>query len=266
MTQLTSWVGTVSFVICVALIIHAVLPRSSTDRENVKPRWWSLLVRLILECMSFFVWLAVGLPLLAWALWIGDNEHWFYHYAWIIAATISVFISGIATVRIYKTGATPRYLWLHCWLPLALVISFGSVFAYESLRLVEGSTPKTAAQEVFDRLTTSIDEPVTFVEHVGPLPHDFLEDRCKSYWVLGEYEPRGRFSICRHKWYGWQFSHSEIFPPSSDEISRAKQRLTNSGNRSGAILILQSVIANYPNTAAETEAKELLKSIGEPVP
>jgi hypothetical protein len=265
MTQLTSWIGIVSFVICVALIFHAVFPWSSTNRERVEPQWWSLCVRFVLECASLFLWLAYGLPLLAWAFWIGDNEHWFYHYAWIFAVLISVSASAVATARVSRRGATARYLRLHLWLPLGLVLSFGATVGYESVRTIEGTTPDSAAQEVFDRLAARMDQPVKFVEHVGRLAHGLDAERCRSFWILGPNEPRGRFSICRHKWYGWQFAYSEIFPPSVDELNRAKKWLSGSTNRDGAILILQSVIANYPNTSAETEARELLESIGEPV-
>lgn len=265
MTQATSWIGAASFLICVALIIHAVAPRSSTIRNHAKPELWSLCVRFILECASFFIWLACALPLLAWAFWIGDNEHWFYNYAWVFAAIVAVSVSGIATARIAKHGATARYLSLHSWLPVVLILSFGAVVAYESVRTIEGTTADSAAQKVFDRLTTHMDQPVKFVEHVGKLPHGLDPARCKSYWILGPNEPRGRFSIGRHQWYGWQFAHSELFPPSVGELTRAKQWLSGSTNRVGAILILQSVIANYPNTPAETQARELLESVGEPV-
>lgn len=254
-----------AFVMCVALIIHAVCPWSSRTRDGVKPRFWSLCVRFILECASIFIWLACALPLLAWAFWIGDNDHWFYHYAWVFAAIIAVSASLIATARVSKHGATARYLWLHLWLPLVLILSFAAVLGYESVRTIEGTTAESAAQEVFDRLTTQLDQPVRFVEHVGTLPHGLDPARCKSYWILGPNEPRGRFSICRHKWYGWQFAHSELFPPSVEELDRAKKWLSGSTNRDGAILILQSVVANYPNTPAETEARELLESIAEPV-
>ena len=266
MTQLTSWVGIVSFLICVALIIHAVSPWSRTSSDHLQPQSWSLCLRFILECASFFIWLVCGLPLLAWSLWIGDNEHWFYHYSWAFAAIIAVSVSAIATARISKHGAPARYLRLHLWLPVVLILSFGTVVAYESVRTIEGTTADTAAQEVFDRLTARMDQPVKYVEHVGPLPHGLDPAICKYYWILGPNEPRGRFSICRHKWYGWQFDHSDLFPPSVEELNRAKKWLSGSTNRPGAILILQSVITNYPNTAAESEARELLALLGESAP
>jgi hypothetical protein len=262
MTKLTSWIGTVAFVLCVALIIHAVCPWSTT-RERVKPNFLSLCLRFVLESASLFIWLAGALPLLAWAFWIGDNEHWFYHYAWVFAAIIAVSASAIATARISQQGATAHHLWIHLWLPLVLILTFGAVVGYESVRTIEGATADTAAQEVFARLTAQMDQPVEFVEHAGTLPRGLDPARCKSYWILGPNEPRGRFSICRHQWYGWQFAHSELFPPSIEELNRAKKWLSGSTNRAGAVLILQNVIANYPDTPAETEARELLKSIGE---
>ncbi len=263
MTQLTSWIGIASFVVCAALIIHAVSPWSSRG-EPVKPQRRSLCIRFIVEATSLFIWLVWALPLLAWALVIGDNEHWFYRHAWILAIIVSVSIPGIATARIHRNGATARYLSLHLWLPLVLLVSFGAVFGYESLRSIEVVTPDSAAQEVFERLTPPLNEPVRFVEHVGELPHQLDPECCRSYWILSLNEPRGRFSIRRHKWFGWQFAHSEIFPPSVEELEKARKLLSDPINRDRAILVLRRVITNYPDTSAESEAIEMLESLDEP--
>jgi len=266
MTLLTSWIGFASFATSLALIVHSLASRSFTGHECLKPNWWSLSIRFALESTALSVWLACGLPLLGWMFWFGDNEHWFWYHGWIIGVIISVSATGIATARISKTGATLRYLRLHYWTSLALIVSFGAVYGYESLRSVEAATPELASRRIFARLAPFIDEPVSYVEHVGPLPHGFDADLCKSYWIMGANEPRGRFSICHHKWYGWKYVHSEIYPPSVDELKRARQWLAESTNRYEVISILRNVITNYPDSPAETEAKELLKSIGEPVP
>jgi len=266
MTSLTFWIGSASFIVCLTLIVHALVPRPFADVKLLQPRKWSVLLQFPLECGAMFVWLATGLPLLGWMFWFGDNDHWFYHYAWIFAAVIALAASGVGAVRIFRAGATTRYWRVHFWAPIILLLSFASICGYESLRSIEGITLDSAVQKVFDRLAAHIDEPVRFVKHEGPLPYGRNDSTCEAYWILGAKEPRGRFSVCRHKWFGWQFSHSERFPPSADELKRAKQWITNPANRRGVVLILQSVIINYPNTPAETEAKELLESIGEPMP
>ena len=97
MTQLTSWLGLACFAICLALIVHAVNPYSGRNPERVNLRLWSLLWRAALECVCLFIWLACGLPLLAWGLWIGDNEHWFYNFAWVFAAGIAIGVSSVST-------------------------------------------------------------------------------------------------------------------------------------------------------------------------
>jgi hypothetical protein len=260
MTSFTFWLGVASFFVCIALMAHAVWPRT---KGFIRPQGWSLGGRFLLESLAIFVWFAWFFPLLAWMLWIGDNEHWFYNYAWVFAAVIAVVPSAIATVRIANFGATAGYLRLHFWLPVTLIMTFVGLAGFEKLKTIEGATADTAAQKVCKRLTAHLDFPVTIVEDQETLPQGLDATRCKSYWIMGPDEPRGRFSICRHRWFGWQFAHSERFPPSVEEINRAKKWLSDSTSRDGAILILRSVIDNYPDTAAEIEAKELLKLAGE---
>lgn len=71
-------------------------------------------------------------------MWIGDNPHWFYDYAWIVAAVIAVSTASIACVRISKHGATPLYLRLHLWIPLALLLTFAGIVVQDSVRRIEG--------------------------------------------------------------------------------------------------------------------------------
>lgn len=261
MGPITGWISYISFLICIALVAHAVLPWSSIARARVSPSKWSLGARFILECSALFLWLVYGLALLAWALWIGDNDHWFFHYGWIISFVIALGVSTISIVRIYRNRANARYLKLHLWTPLALLLSFVLTFGYESLSDVEGRTAESAAKAVFDRMAAKMDQPVTLVQHDGPPPHGRHPDNYKAYWIWGPDEPRGRFSISRHPWYGWRRTYTEYLPPSADELASAKEFLTDIGDRDMAILILQNMIKNYPNTPAETEAREFLESI-----
>jgi len=146
-----------------------------------------------------FIWLAYGLPLLAWMFLFGDNEHWFYNYAWIFAASIAIEVSAIAAIRIFRIGASGRYLRIHLWIPICLILSFASLYEHESIYRIEGITVESAAQNVFTRLSHNIDAPVRYVEYSGELPYNLDSTRLKSYWILGPNEPRGRFSISRHK-------------------------------------------------------------------
>ena len=138
MTQSTFWIGVPSFAACLVLMIHTLVPEPPTQRDAVRIPWWSLLLQFSVECVSFFVWLACALPAVAWIIWIGDNPHWFYAYAWLFAAAVAVVVPGVAALRIARAGTTRRYLWIHLWFPIALVWLFGVVWSHEFLQRING--------------------------------------------------------------------------------------------------------------------------------
>lgn len=262
MTEVTSWIGRVAFFACFAFMLYGVVWRIPSRGESVKPGWGTLLLLATLECAALWCWFALAFPLLAWAFWIGDNEHWFFGFAWVFAGVIAIAATSLATWRWRNFGLTATDRRIQVLVPLLLLISFGVASTYESLHTVAGLTASAAAQQTLDQLSPAIQQPVRFVEAAGEPPYGLDPARCKSYWILGDDEPRGRFTLCRHRWFGWQVAHRELFPPSEQELGQAKRWLADSTNRDRAILVLRSVVTNYPQTPAEAEAKELLRSIG----
>jgi hypothetical protein len=206
--------------------------------------------------VAYFKWLAIAIPLLAWGFWIGDNEHWFYSWSPVFAAVVAAAIPLVATVRTAKVGATAAYLAIHLWGSVFLLLSFVVAIGYESVHDIEGFTAESAAQKVFEQMASHMAQPVRLVEHVDPGQH---LPGCRHYLILGADEPRGRFSICPHWWFGWSYASSYMFSPSRDELARARAMLEE-GDSDRAAHVLQEVIANFPGTPAEAEAKELMAS------
>jgi hypothetical protein len=74
-------------------------------------------------------------------------------------------------------------------------------------------------------------------------------------------EPRGRFSICKHKWIGWVMGSSMSYGPSGPRLEEAKAEFDKPQGRETAINKLHEITRDYPNTPAELEARKILKSI-----
>ena len=267
MTEITSWIGAASFFACIGLIFHAVFARRAAAHKTCELRPYSIVLRAGLEFFALWSWLSAALPLLAWWLWIGDNDHWFYSSAWLFAAATAAAASYLSFWHVLKKTATRAYARIHLWVPVALLLSYGAIYVNDFVQPIEGWTAEAAAKNVFARFVASkfVDEPIHLAERTQNLPaYDADPSCCKYYWIMGINEPRGWFSVCRHGWFWWRQSSSARFPPSKKELDRAKDWLAT-GNRRGAILILKSIIANYPGTQSEIEAKELLRSVNEPV-
>lgn len=268
MTEGTSIVIFISFIACLGLIAHALIARTPNVGDRVMPSQWALFGRLFLECLSIFLWLAITLPLLGWAFWYGDNDHWFMRRGWILGLLIALGTSVISAVRINRHGTSQRYLRLHFWLPLCLILLLGFVFVYESLQDIEGLTAEAASQEILKQFATRDNQPVRLVEHHGPLPRvgalEFHEipSEGKLYWVIGEEEPLGRFSIRPHNWFGWTVTHTERFQPSAEVLARAKELIGVPSDRKYGVSMLREVIGNYPDSPAAAEAAKLLESMG----
>lgn len=77
-------------------------------------------------------------------------------------------------------------------------------------------------------------------------------------------EPRFRFTIARHRWFGWTFASSVRLRPFAEELRHAKylaSRSSVSSDRKTAVWALEQMIVNYPETVAKAEAEQLLKSL-----
>lgn len=264
MTPVTGLIGIISFIACISLMIHALFPWSFIAREKITVQWLPLLSRFLLECTATFLWLSVSLPLLAWSLWIGDNDHWFFHFAWVFAAIIAIAIFGFRYARVSQQGATAGYLSFHLWGAVALLVTFGTIVGYESLHQIEGLTPETAARSVFHRWTREMKDDVALVEDTRPRTGHHSPERYRAYWIMAGDEPRFRFTIARNRWFGWSLASSRPLRPFAEELKHAKglaSRSSNSSDRKSAIWSLEQIIANYPETAAKAEAEQLLKSL-----
>lgn len=264
MTPVTGVIGIISFVACLGLMAHALFPWTFITREVITVKWFPLLIWFVLECTAIFLWLSVILPLLAWSLWIGDNDHWFFHHAWVFAAIVAVSIFGFRYARVLQYGTSKGYLSYHLWGAIALLVTFGMVVGYESLHRIEGLTPETASQSVSHRLTRAINEDVNLVEDTRPRSGHQSPERYRAYWVMAGNEPRFRFTIARHRWFGWTFASSVPLRPLREEMEHAKflaSRSSDSSDQKTAVWALEQMIVNYPDTAAKDEAKHLLKSL-----
>ncbi|MBX9656336.1 hypothetical protein K2Y11_22190 [bacterium] len=264
MTSVSGVIGLISFIACLGLMAHALFPWTFITREVITVKWFPLLIRFILECTATFLWLSVILPLLAWSLWIGDYDHWFFHYAWVIAAVVAISIFGFRDLRILQHGISASYLSYHLWGAIALLLTFGTVVGYESLHRIEGLTPETASQSVSRRFMRKINEDVNLVEDTRPRSGHQSPDRYRAYCIMAGNEPRFRFTIARHRWFGWTFASSIPLRPFAEELRHAKgiaSRSSNSSDRKSAIWALEQMIANYPETVAKVEAEQLLKSL-----
>lgn len=268
-TEATSIVFFISLLVCLGLIAHALIARTPKVGDRVMPSQRALFGRLFLESLSIFVWLAITLPLLGWAFWYGDNDHWFMRRAWIFGLLIAIGTSAISAVRINRYGTSQRYLRLHFWLPVSLILLLGFVFVHESLQGIDGMTAEAASQEILEQFAARVNQPVRLVEHHGPIPRvgalEFHEipPEGKLYWVIGQEEPLGRFSIQPHNWLGWTVTHNERFQPSVEVLARAKVLFGVPSDRKYGVSMLREVIGNYPDSPAAAEAAKLLESIRE---
>ncbi len=262
MTELTSRVGTACFIVCVALILHAVAARHSRTPQ-ARASWKAALIRGSVEVVALWFWLSMALGLLAWGFWIGDNDHWFYHYVWYFAALIALGVSGLSIWRYRRGVASRAYRAIHLWIPIGLIAAIASVYLYDFVSRIEGRTAEAAAQNILARMPYH--EPVRLVEMTRAEAGDVHSERCRTYWIMGTDEPRGRITVCRYRRFWWTYAGSGGFPPSQAELSRAKEVLEKTPWESDrATLILRSIVDNYPNTPAAAAARELLESLAEP--
>ena len=261
MTEPTSRVGTACFITCVALMFHAIVwgyslaPQATAGRASV-------LLGATVEFLALWLWLSAALPILAWMFWIGDNEHWFYHYAWLLAAVLAAGTASITARRALRGAATRSYRAVHFWVPLCLLAAMAGVYLYDFVWRIEGRTAEAAAHNILARMPYH--EPVRLVELTPAEAGEDDKERRRAYWIMGIDEPRGRIVVGRYGRFWWTLGSSGGFPPSQAELSRAKEVLEKTPWESdNAVLILRTIVENYPRTPAAAEARELLESLAE---
>jgi len=252
--------GVLGFVLCLLMIGFGVFMPRPRDISAVKKTWRLILFHGIVVFFAVWIWLGSILPLLAWMLWIGDNEHWFYNSSIYIAAAIASAFAGLVIFRVVKNRASVRYVRMYFWCSIILLVISATIWSYDLVEPIEGTAPKAAAESFLRRSGRFYSK---LVEDQQP-SIDFPDrSRCKTYWIMGEEEPKGRITVRHYGWFWWSYAGSERFSPSAEQLQRAKERLQSSQDQDGAILILKSIINDYPNTPASKEARELLRKHGE---
>jgi hypothetical protein len=244
-------VGSVLLLLAIGFGLFAAWPKNGSGGRPAD-RW--IVVQGALIFAAVWPWFAVLFPILAWMLWFGDNDYWFYQTSTYIAAGAALAYAWFVMARISRGRASRVYVQFHWWCPMLLLAVIAALWAYEWGRDIDGTTPEVAATAILQK--EHFGEEVRLVE--DPQPNDSLPT-CKTYWIMGAEEPRGRITVCPKGRFGWQLGGNEWFPPSAQELERAKELLQKPGDRDRARLILEAIVKNYPGTKAEREARRLLK-------
>ncbi|MBX9791724.1 MAG: hypothetical protein K2Y37_22610 [Pirellulales bacterium] len=262
-TDVTEWIGMACLGAClgasIGLMLHAIVARR-VRTPLTQVGWKAALVRAGVELVALWLWLSATLPLLAWGFWIGDNDHWFYHYAWLFAAFIAAGIGALSVWRYLRGAASKSYRAVHLWIPIGLIAAMAGVRFYDFAYRIEGWTAEDAAHNILARMP--YDEPVRLVEMTAAEGRDVDPSRRRVYLIMGADEPRGRIVVGRYRRFWWTFGSNEGFPPSREALSRAKEFLEKTPwDKDGARWSLQTIVENYPNTPAAAEAGALLESL-----
>jgi len=258
-TDLGLAIVTACFAVCLALIAHALYPRRAQPLDFRAHGRVATSVNAAVEFLALWAWLTVGLPLVASMVWLGDNHHWFYDYAWFVSAAIAATIAAVAARRYRRGNVSRGYRRFHFLMPLGLLAIFCGVRTYDFVLGVDGRTAQGAAQNILSHFT--LDEPVRLVEMTPDQAADVDMLCSKAYWIMGASEPRGRLIVKRYYHFWWSYAGSMSLRPSRQQLQLAKAVLDAPWERDRAIDLLRGVVSNYPNTAAAIEARQLLESL-----
>ncbi len=239
--------------ICVALVVHALWPHRRGATVGVTPRRFTTALTAALEFSALWVWLLPGLTILIWLFWAGDNSHWFYDHGWLITAAIAGTAAAATARKLWIGTATRRFARIHLGVPCLLLTAFGTVWLYGFAQKIDVTDPDAVARNFAADRSSVTGEPVRAIEEIR------TQSRCKHYWLMGADEPRGRLSVCPHGWFWWRVAGNSWFPPSEEELARADAAYDSDRK----ILILKTVIENYPGTPAAAEARQRLQSMDE---
>ncbi|MCK4648154.1 hypothetical protein KAT51_01380 [bacterium] len=266
MTAVSARLGYVGFVLCLFTISYGILASRSRNIFPVSKTHRSILLHGILVFLAVCLWLKFTLPLLAWLLWIGDNEHWFWNCSTYIALAIALGFVGLVVFRINTNRATLRYVRVLFWCSIALLVIFATFWSYELISPIKGTTPRAAAESYLPKGYALSGESVELVEDQRPNIYPDLNFRkdCKTYWIMGKKEPRGRITVGPYGRFWWTYGSYEGFPPSAEELQRAKESIQYwRHDRDFAQRTLKRIVRNYPGTKAAKEAQELLDTLDE---
>lgn len=264
MSNTSSWVFLVGFVICLVTIGFALFaPRLKRVQRDARLRLRDLLLAFVVF-HALWLWITPALCLLAWMFWIGDNDHWFYHWNGLIGAAISVAFTGLVVLRIATRRCGPYYFRTVLGASLVLLLMYGGIESYEWMSQIEGSTPRAAAENIMqDMFPSAADERLELVE-IGRWGGEAAgESSGITYRIVGPDEPQGQISVTRYSRYWWTIAGSIRYPPFQEQLARAKRDLETAARREIGIEQLREIVEWYPGTDAALEARALLEAVGE---
>ncbi|MBX9789377.1 MAG: hypothetical protein K2Y37_10720 [Pirellulales bacterium] len=259
MTDLGLGIVTACFAVCLALIVNAIFPRRALSRAVHTHGRIASMVFAAVEFLALWLWLSLALPVLYAILARADSYHGFFDYAWLIAAAIAASIAALGLRRYQRGTATPGYRRFHGWVPLCLLALFCTIRTYDFLLGIDGRTAAAAAQNIVAHF--ALEEPVRLVELTPAEAASDVVLGTKTFWIMGANEPRGRLTVKPYYGFWWTYAGVVSLRPSYDELTLAKAVLGAPWERNRAIELLRGVVTNYPNTAAASEARELLQSL-----
>jgi len=225
-------------------------PRSRDAPGSVSLAKAGLMAVLVLVATGLAVW--QGGYLLAWLLWIGDNQHWFYSLIPCLALMLSLCLAAFVVRNSYRGYWSRRSLAILLWPSVIVLALFVTNQLSQDVRRIAGFDPATAALSPFppsERSTLMLTAKTDSSES------------CRTYAVVAE-EPRGQVRVCRRRWW-WTVARFEKYEPSAMALERAQKLLEAPQDSENGIWVLRQIVERYPGTSAASRAQELLQ---EPTP
>jgi hypothetical protein len=248
-----------ALIICLALVAHAVRGRSGAASSTVSPA--KKIGVIVTIFVAFWLTLLFWVPILAWAFWIGDNEHWFGKASPYVATAASIALIWPAVHRIFANAVDRRFLWTQVAGSITVVGLWGGFWCYQMLHPIAGTTPQEVVFSVLRNYGLDPNDYVLLESSDENFPTD--PERFRTFLVMGATEPRARITVQRYLKHWWKQVGVFMYPPSSEELARAKQWMTLPHQRDGARNILRHITESYPDTPAALEAQQLLIELDE---
>ena len=273
-----SFFANIALLMTGALLVHAFFAPAEIDADAVPPtkkppptktpktdstRSAMTLRRLgviVLVAIGFWISLSAVVPVLVWGLWIGDNEHWFWH-AWpYITALLALIATAPLIYRALATNVGRRFFSIQAFYA-ATVNGLWAAYCIATLvEPIKGMDPLSAAQAVVREYGHDPSE-FTFVPTAESVHFPNDPANYRTFIVMGPDEPRARITVHRHLNYSWKQVAVSWFPPSAQSIARAKEAHKKGGSESSVRAIIQQILQNYPDTPAAKEAEQLLREV-----
>lgn len=215
----------------------------------------------LLIFLALWLWLTLGIRLLAWAAWFGDSlPRWFEWAGPLIAAGLALLYPAWMFFRwMFRGQASRRYLQIHVAVAVALLVLMGALHTYEWASRIYGTTPRAAAEAYLEGSATE-DTVYRLVEESNSRKAGAEGVQWVSYRILGPKGiPQGRITVARYSRFWWTFASSESFRPPDEALELAKKLLDDPTGQSTAVHTLREVVSQHPGTAEAAEAERLLE-------